>query len=374
MDTLLVTGAAVGTEADFEDDRTAHCLLCGASEKPGSRFCSMCGKPMPMPSQFPAESCGCGCSEFTDDTCVSCGARRKSVRDQPSVLDIGPGLAGATDPGRNPRHPRNDDAFILHGPASGGPGSIVIVCDGVSQSQHPDIASLEAVKAAMSCLRAMAVGGAQVGQLTVDECRASMSNAMSSAMSSAMSNAICRAHDAVCHVPFDRTSSVDPPATTLVAAVVLAGARQGYVNVTVGWLGDSRLYWLPRTGDRQGMLLTRDHSWCNEAIDKGLLSEDEARGHPKSHAITKSLGTEDFTKSTPCPQPSVECVELPADGWLLACTDGLWGYAESPSALRLAGNGHLGRLGAADISRHFVDFANARGGRDNITCAVVELG
>ncbi len=55
---------------------------------------------------------------------------------------IGPRLAGRTDPGV--KHSINQDAFALSGSPAGDDGTIVVVCDGVSNSQTPDLAAATA--------------------------------------------------------------------------------------------------------------------------------------------------------------------------------------------------------------------------------------
>jgi serine/threonine protein phosphatase PrpC len=174
----------------------------------------------------------------------------------------------------------------------------------------------------------------------------------------------------VCSVPFNRHAELDPPASTIVTAVVLPNPKGG-VRVVTGWLGDSRLYWLSHSGI--GKQLTRDHSWCNEQVDTGRMTEAQARQDKLAHAITKCIGTADFNHATPCPDPSVEVYDLPAEGWLLACSDGLWNYAETPSSLIIAANGRLWTSPAEDVCKQFVQFALDRGGMDNITCILCRL-
>lgn len=64
---------------------------------------------------------------------------------------------------------------------------------------------------------------------------------------------------------------------------------------------------------------------------------------------------------------------LPAQGWLLLCTDGLWNYADSPAALLHACPG-LGEMEAGAVCLALLAFALDGGGHDNITVAAVRLG
>ena len=59
-------------------------------------------------------------------------------------------------------------------------------------------------------------------------------------------------------------------------------------EVSIAWLGDSRIY-LCREPDglRQ---LSKDHSYVQELVDKGKITEEEAFDHPYNNVITRSLG------------------------------------------------------------------------------------
>ncbi len=279
------------------------CRRCSAEIAPGDRFCSECGARLAPPDP-PA----------TDGYAETAG----------------PGLAGQTDPGL--RHADNQDAFALSGPAQGGDGTVVVLCDGVSNSQTPGPAAAAAARTAHAVLSS---GGN-------------------------MRDAILAAHDAVCALPFDRQSRVDPPATTIVAARLASG------QATIGWLGDSRAYALGAGG---GRLLTRDHSWLVAVTDRGEMTEAAALRDPRAHALLHCLGTSDFTTASPCPEPGI--ITVPAtSGWLLLCSDGLWNYAQTaPALMQAASQGLHGE--AADLCARLVAFARTGGGHDNITAVAV---
>ncbi len=290
-----------------------NCPRCGAAMTPGDRFCEECGARVSAPAV------------------PNSGGRAETV---------GAGLAGRTDQGL--RHPENQDAFAVSGPMEGGAGTILVVCDGVSNSQTPQAAARMAATIAHDVLQA---GGGTVA-----------------AMEDAMADAIRRAHDAVCALPFDRQAEIDPPATTIVAAVVHEG------GITLGWLGDSRAYWLDSAGARQ---LTRDHSWLAMVVDRHEMTEAEALRDPRAHALLYCLGTTDFAVASPCPAPGIATIGL-GEGWLVLCSDGVWNYAETAVAMLLAA-GEGVRGDAADLCARLVDYALSCGGRDNITVAAVRV-
>jgi serine/threonine protein phosphatase PrpC len=143
-------------------------------------------------------------------------------------------------------------------------------------------------------------------------------------------------------------------ATTVVAVLANKG------KPIVAHVGDSRVYlW------RQGTLtqLTEDHSWVNEQVRAGVLSENDARHHPWRHVVTRALsGGED---------PGVDVKELdvlPGDRILL-CSDGLSGVvpAERMAAL-------VGQQGPLDKTcEDLIAAANQAGGPDNITVAMLQV-
>jgi serine/threonine protein phosphatase PrpC len=279
--------------------------------------------------------------------CVACGVKARDLAAPSGATAIGPGLAAFTDAGLV--HARNEDACLLSAPPGGGGFTLLVVCDGVSNSQAPDIASAAAARAAIDSLRV----ALDAGEPAEPAVRA----------------AILQAHDMVCAVPYDRQNPVDPPAATIAIAAI-APVFEGARSVTLGWLGDSRIYWIAREG---GRLLTRDHSWRNLVVDRGEMTDEAARKDKLAHALVKCLGSTDFTAATPCPEPNLATVTLPTQGWLLACTDGLWNYAETPPSLAAAAQGAFWTSAAIGICERLIAFARSRGGHDNITAAVADL-
>lgn len=78
--------------------------------------------------------------------------------------------------------------------------------------------------------------------------------------------------------------------TTLVSAVV----RDDLALVSN--VGDSRAYHITREGIRQ---VSRDHSVVEDMVEKGDLTRDEARHHPRRNLITRALGTEPVWRRMP---------------------------------------------------------------------------
>lgn len=143
--------------------------------------------------------------------------------------------------------------------------------------------------------------------------------------------------------------------TTLVGAVVTE-ERLTIVNV-----GDSRAY---RIGTNGAERLTEDHSYVEEMMRSGKISEEDARNHPQKNLITRAIGID----------PEVLCdlyeVDLAKDQVLLLCTDGLSGLVRDERIASL--------LHTATSMENAVDALIAEalenGGTDNVTALLFTRG
>lgn len=129
----------------------------------------------------------------------------------------------------------------------------------------------------------------------------------------------------------------------------------------IAHVGDSRAYvWRNGTLDQ----LTRDHTWVQDQVEAGLLSEAQARRHPFSAMLTCALGVDDV-------ELQVQLLRRPCavgDTFLL-CSDGLIASLGEADIRRiLADREDLDRA-----ARALVEEANSAGGPDNITVALVRI-
>lgn len=253
-------------------------------------------------------------------------------------IDVGI-AAGVSD--RGLRHHRNEDAFVLRGlGSSGGSVAVAIVCDGMSSAARSDEASEAAAQAA---------AGALVAALGADDTPAA-----------ATREAIHAAGKAVAGLADDQPVRC-PPACTLVSAVVTG------TTVTVGWVGDSRAYWVPRIRTRSTppARLTEDDSWLAQVVATGMMNHADAAADRRAHAITAWLG-EDANQV----DPHVITIEPDGPGVVVVCTDGLWNYLDTVEELAAAMP--VEALEAPlEAARGLVEIALRCGGRDNITVAVI---
>lgn len=266
-------------------------------------------------------------------------------------LDVGV-AAGVSDRGRR-RH-RNEDALALREVGPGrraGPGwaprgaAVAIVCDGVSSSSRPDEASETAAEvAAETLVAALRAEDAPVAA-TLAAIRAADQavTALADVDQADVGQADCRA-----------------PACTFVSAIVTGE------EVTVGWVGDSRAYWMPQApADSAPTRLTRDDSWLAQALAAGRLSPAQAAADRRAHAITAWLG-EDADQL----KPHVRTITPDGPGVVVVCTDGLWNYFDTVEELSavLPTDALEAPLEAA---RWLVKIALHCGGHDNVTVAVL---
>ena len=64
------------------------------------------------------------------------------------------------------------------------------------------------------------------------------------------------------------------------------------------------------------------------------------------------------------------------DGWVLVCSDGLWNYASTPAEIRTVLDAALtaSPSNLVDVCEHMTAWANAQGGKDNISVTLARLG
>jgi serine/threonine protein phosphatase PrpC len=127
-------------------------------------------------------------------------------------------------------------------------------------------------------------------------------------------------------------------------------------------VGDSRAYVLR---DGELVQITQDHSLVGEMVRSGILSDEDARNHPKRNVITRSLGIQEIINLDTPFSP----FELKKDDVFLLCSDGLTSLVNDEEI-----GGVLSENKPDDACRKLVDAANQEGGRDNITVVVVKIG
>lgn len=140
------------------------------------------------------------------------------------------------------------------------------------------------------------------------------------------------------------------------AALVLRDGRPYWLVFNIG---DSRVYLRSGSQMRQ---VSVDHSVVQELVDAGRLAPERARFHPERHIVTKAVGT------PAAPRPDFWLVPRDPGDRLLLCSDGVSTELDDAAIADV-----LGRpAGAQDVADALTELALQAGGRDNITCVVVD--
>ncbi|WP_407564966.1 PP2C family protein-serine/threonine phosphatase [Streptomyces sp. 184] len=274
-----------------------------------------------------------------DGYCERCGHAQPRERDHMEhEVD---GVAAVSD--RGLRHHRNEDFFAIADTTlpGGAPATVAVVCDGVSSAGRPDEASAAASVAAGASLRTTLGRGLHPQQ--------AMHEALLAAAASV--NELAAQHSPL--------SNQNAPACTIVSAVIAGGI------LTVGWIGDSRAYWVPDDRAAPSARLTEDDSWAAQMVAAGLMSEADAYADERAHAITGWLGADAHELD-----PHTASFKPDGPGVVIVCTDGLWNYAEAAAELAAAvpPDAATRPLHAAQV---LVGHALDGGGHDNVTVAVL---
>lgn len=236
---------------------------------------------------------------------------------------------GKTDTGSV--RPTNQDAYIL-GQLSD-TCLFAVVCDGMGGANGGNVASAMAIQVIS-------------GRITEGFREDMQGNSIYHMLESAISAANIEIFDRAMAEPELRGMG-----TTVVAALICGETAY------IAHVGDSRAYLIT---PEQITQITRDHSIVQDMVEKGQLTQSEARNHPRKHFITRALGVED----------TVECdyteLTIPKDSTLLICTDGLTNMIESDDIYNTVKS-----TGAQEAIDCLIASANQAGGSDNITVVTI---
>ncbi|MEM9554776.1 MAG: Stp1/IreP family PP2C-type Ser/Thr phosphatase [Acidobacteriota bacterium] len=221
---------------------------------------------------------------------------------------------------------------------------VYVVADGMGGHNHGEVASQIAVE---TILDFIAESQETDGTLPIGY------DASLRRHSNQLKHSIRLAHDEVLNA-IRRDTSLVGMGTTVV------GAIHNGDTLTIAHVGDSRGY---RLRDGHLELLTQDHTWVNEQVVAGYLSEEQAKSHPLKNVITRALGGDtdvmvDVLETRTC-----------ADDLFLLCSDGLTAMLSDQEIHQ--------RLVASDsleaICKRLIADANARGGFDNVTVVLLRV-
>jgi protein phosphatase len=240
-------------------------------------------------------------------------------------------IASATDVGR--RRSENEDALVVWAPADPAEaarrGVLLVVADGMGGANAGEVASRLATEVVLETFRAHDEGEPE------DVLKTAIENANDTIHEQAGAQADQRGMGTTC------------------TALVVRGR-----DLWFGHVGDSRAY-IVRSGS--AIQLTEDHSLVRELVNRGHLTEEDAKHDPRRNVVTRSVGAADAV------QVDAEHVAeslRPGDS-LVMCSDGLHGQVSDLELARLVSEND-----PEDACRGLIDLANEHGGPDNITVIV----
>jgi len=251
-------------------------------------------------------------------------------------------LVGCAQSVGNQRDHNEDTLFAMSSIFADGvndiPFGIFIVADGMGGHQYGEIASGVAVRTMSNHLLA------RVYQpLTNPDLERS-----NESLQELMENGVREAQQIV-------SRRAPGGGTTLTAALMLGD------QVTIAHVGDSRAYFIYPDGRIRA--LTQDHSLVHRLVELGQLTEEQAVNHPNKNVLYRVLGqTEPF-------RPDIENRPMPHPGYLMICSDGLWGVLPEDDLLRIVQQS----TNPTEACHHLVEAANAAGGPDNISVILVQF-
>jgi serine/threonine protein phosphatase PrpC len=262
---------------------------------------------------------------------------KDSHKVEPPQLIVGTGIS----PGR--QRDNNEDALFsftstIAVDSNQLPFGIYIVADGMGGHKNGEVASENAIRSMSSYI---------VGKLYEPLFGVSPHNPEES-FQEIMRTSVFEAHKTV--------TQNAPGGGSTITGVLVVGSQ-----MTIAHVGDSRAYSVYLDGRMQ--TLTRDQSLVKRLEELGQISAEEAAIHPQKSMLYRALG-----QGEPA-DPDVYTAALPQPGYLLLCSDGLWGYVSEEDIFNIISSAPSPHRACQNL----IDAANAAGGPDNITAILVRM-
>ncbi len=245
-------------------------------------------------------------------------------------------IAGVSDIG--PRRRNNEDAIAWDAELG-----LALVADGVGGNNGGEVASSTIVRSIKSDLKTALAGDGKRASARSGEYQSAMVHEL-----------VRRANQRILAMAARDPKLYGMGATLVVALLVDDG-------IVVANVGDSRVYRM-----RDGVLerLTRDHLLVSDMVERGCLSEEQARSSRSRNVLSRALGMSGKLEVDVTRHP------LQSGDLYLLCSDGLTG-AVSDDELAA----HLGNfdVGLRELAQGAVALANRRGGRDNVSAVLMRI-
>lgn len=237
----------------------------------------------------------------------------------------------------------NEDAlFVLNtsmiSDSSSIPFGLFIVADGMGGHQHGEVASGVSIRAMASyLLRKLFLPMYSLSPEPPEE-----------SLHELLQEGIYEAHTAI-------LKAAAGGGTTITAALIFSN------QLILSHVGDSRAYAI--YPDKRTQVITRDHSLVKRLEELGQITSAEAAVHPQRNVLYRALGQgEPF-------EPDVTTFPIPKGGFLMLCSDGLWGVVPENVLVDTV----ISTASPTEACKKLVDAANKAGGPDNISVILVRM-
>jgi protein phosphatase len=141
--------------------------------------------------------------------------------------------------------------------------------------------------------------------------------------------------------------------TTLIVVLIYRG------RIHIGHVGDSRVYRLRQNIFRQ---ITKDHSYVQELVKQGTISQEEAKSHPQKNILLKAIGGDEDIK------PDVITKGFVKGDIILICSDGLTNMVDDKYIYEII----MQNMYDVNVAcKKLIDKANRNGGLDNVSAIII---
>ncbi|MBR3281135.1 MAG: Stp1/IreP family PP2C-type Ser/Thr phosphatase [Clostridia bacterium] len=141
--------------------------------------------------------------------------------------------------------------------------------------------------------------------------------------------------------------------TTLIVVLIYRG------RIHIGHVGDSRVYRLRQNVFRQ---ITKDHSYVQELIRQGDITQEEAKNHPQRNVLLKAIGVEEKIK------PDIITKGFVKGDIILVCSDGLTNMVDDKYIYEII----MKNIYDVNVAcKKLVEKANYNGGLDNVSVILI---
>lgn len=265
----------------------------------------------------------------------------ESIRSVASVDQAGHVIVGAAQSTGLERSHNEDALFVMQGNSAGEISlpnfGLYIVADGMGGHRAGEVASAISVRKVAQ----------RITEETILHLFDSENSSETPPIQDMVRKALADANDAV----VERV----PGGGTTLTVVLLLGKY-----LTIGHVGDSRAYLISDNGLK---VITRDHSLVERLRELGQLSDDEAAVHPQRNVLYRAVGQGGNLEVDVLSHP------IPASGYMLICSDGLWGVVPDPEIQSIILKAPHPQIACEQL----VKAANSAGGPDNITAILVQF-